>query len=211
MPSYNPETERVRRIYDRRAGRKPPGGSGSASLRWLCSRASGETLEIGIGTGRTLPCYSRYVRLTGLDPSEASLADAARFARSLRLDVKLVPGDAAMLPFVDDHFDTVVFAFALCTIPDDSSAVAEAVRVLRPGGRLLLVEHVRSPRILVRALERAFEPIESRRTGDHLLREPLEHVLAEGLEVEELERRILGVEERLSARKPEAEELARTG
>jgi SAM-dependent methyltransferase len=89
--------------------------------------------------------------------------------------------------------------------------VAEAVRVLRPGGRLLLVEHVRSPNAIVRSIERLFEPITMRRMADHLLREPLDHVLAEGLEVETLERRWFGVLERLAARKPDAEELEQVG
>jgi ubiquinone/menaquinone biosynthesis C-methylase UbiE len=211
MAQYSPETERVRRIYDRRAGNARPSSSNRASLRWLCSRARGDTLEVGIGTGQTLPYYSRTVRLTGLEPSQASLDRAAERAHELRLDSALVAGDAAALPFADEHFDTVVFAYALCTIPDDRAAVAEAVRVLRPGGLLLLVEHVRSPNPLVRTLERVFDPIEVRRVGDHLVREPLDHVLAEGLKVEELERRMLGIEERLSARKPDAERMAQAG
>jgi ubiquinone/menaquinone biosynthesis C-methylase UbiE len=102
----------------------------------------------------------------------------------------------------------VVFCFVLCTIPDDRRAIAEAVRVLRPGGRLLMVEHVRSPNRLVRWLERALDPITVRRQADHLLREPLDHVLAEGLEIETLERSWFGVVERLAARKPEDDELA---
>jgi ubiquinone/menaquinone biosynthesis C-methylase UbiE len=206
MPARDAETERIRRIYDRRAGSART--SGGADLRWLCSQAQGETLEIGIGNGRTLPFYPRHVHLSGIELSPVSLEIAARRARELGLDASLREGDAAALPYPDDHFDTVVFCFARCTIPNDRAAIGEAVRVLRPGGLLLLVEHVRSPRYLVRSLERLFDPITVRRSGDHLLREPLEHVLAEELEVECLERRLLGIVERLVARKPEADELA---
>jgi ubiquinone/menaquinone biosynthesis C-methylase UbiE len=194
MPARDAETERIRRIYDRRAGSAHT--SGGADLRWLCSQAQGETLEIGIGNGRTLPFYPRHVHLSGIELSPVSLEIAARRARELGLDASLREGDAAALPYPDDHFDTVVFCFALCTIPNDRAAIGEAVRVLRPGGLLLVVEHVRSPRLLVR------------RSGDHLLREPLEHVLAEELEVECLERRLLGIVERLAASKPQADELA---
>jgi ubiquinone/menaquinone biosynthesis C-methylase UbiE len=206
MPARDAETERIRRIYDRRAGSAHT--SGGADLRWLCSQAQGETLEIGIGNGRTLPFYPRHVHLSGIELSPVSLEIAARRARELGLDASLREGDAAALPYPDDHFDTVVFCFALCTIPNDRAAIGEAVRVLRPGGLLLVVEHVRSPRLLVRSLERLFDPITVRRSGDHLLREPLEHVLAEELEVECLERRLLGIVERLAASKPQADELA---
>jgi ubiquinone/menaquinone biosynthesis C-methylase UbiE len=212
MPDRASETERIRRIYDRSAGRSssaPP--SGNRAVRWLCSQAEGETLEIGIGRGRTLPFYSPHVRLSAIELSGASLAIAAKHARDLGLGVSFLEGDAAALPYPDAHFDTVVFCMVLCTIPDDRGAVAEAARVLRPGGRLLLLEHVRSPNTLLRGLERLFDPISVRRMGDHLVREPLEHVLAAGLEVEFLRRGWFGVEERLIARKPESSDRAAAG
>jgi ubiquinone/menaquinone biosynthesis C-methylase UbiE len=207
MPAPQSETDRIRRIYDRRSATAAP-STADAGCRWACSQAEGETLEIGIGRGRTLPFYPRDVRLTGIELSEVALEVAQRRAQELGLNATLRQGDAAALPYPDEHFDTVVFCYALCTIPDDRAAVAEAVRVLRPGGALLLVEHVRSPHLLIRLLERLFDPIEVRRTGDHLLREPLDHVLAEDLEVEVLERRMLGIVEWLAARKPESNELA---
>jgi ubiquinone/menaquinone biosynthesis C-methylase UbiE len=181
---------------------------GDANLRWLCGQAEGETLEIGIGRGRTLPFYPPDVHLTGIELSDVALEIARRRARELGVVATLRQGDAAAVPYPDEHFDTVVFSFVLCTIPDDRRAVAEAVRVLRPGGRLLLVEHVRSPNRILRTIERLVEPITLRRMGDHLLREPLDHLLAEGLEIELLERRWLGVVERIAARKPKADELA---
>jgi ubiquinone/menaquinone biosynthesis C-methylase UbiE len=207
MPSSESETERVRRIYDRRTATGPV-SRGDANLRWVCGRAQGETLEVGIGRGRTLPFYPRGLHLTGIDLSDVALGVAQTRADELGLNAVLRQGDAAALPFPDDHFDTVVFAFVLCTIPDDRRAIAEAVRVLRPGGRLLLVEHVRSPNRPARAVERLLDPITVRRQADHLLRDPLEHILAEELEIETLERSWFGVLERLAARKPEADELA---
>jgi SAM-dependent methyltransferase len=207
MPEHDAETERVRLIYDRRANTAPE-SSGGADLRWLCSQVEGDTLEIGIGRGRTLAYYPREVRLQGIELSPASLEIATRRAHELGLTATLREGDATALPYPDEHFDTVVFCFALCTIPDDRAAVGEAVRVLRPGGRLRILEHVRSPRIVVRTIARIVDPLTVRRTGDHLLRDPLDHVLAEELEVEYLERRLLGMVERLVARKPVSDELA---
>jgi ubiquinone/menaquinone biosynthesis C-methylase UbiE len=207
MPANDLETERIRRIYDRRSASARSNGR-DAGCEWLCSKADGETLEIGIGRGRTLPFYPRNIRLTGIELSGVAVGLAERRALELGLDVTLRQGDAASLPYPDEHFDTVVFCYALCTIPDDRTAVSEAVRVLRPGGSLLLIEHVRSPNRIVRAIERLIEPISLRRMGDHLLREPLDHVLAEGLEVETLERSWFGMIERLVALKPDTEEFA---
>jgi SAM-dependent methyltransferase len=207
MPERDPETERIRRIYDRRAATAPPPRR-DPNLEWLCRRAEGETLEIGIGRGRTLPYYPAGVHLTGIELSGVALGIAERRARELGLEATLRQGDAAVLPYPDDHFETVVFAFVLCTVPDDRRVIAEAVRVLRQGGRLLLVEHVRSPNPLVRLIERWLEPLTVRFQADHLTREPLDSVLAEGLELLTLERSWFGVLERLVARKPEADELA---
>ena len=207
MPATESETERVRRIYDRRTT-TGPASRGDVNLRWLCTQARGETLEVGGGRGRTLPFYPRGLHLTGIDLSDVALGVAQNRADALGLNAVLRQGDAADLPFPDDHFDTVVFAFVLCTIPDDRRAIAEAVRVLREGGRLLLVEHVRSPNRAVRTIERLLDPITVRRQADHLLRDPLEHVIAEQMEIETLERSWFGALERLAARKPEADELA---
>jgi len=106
-----------------------------------------------------------------------------------------------VLEFPDAHFDTVVCTLSLCSIPDDSKAVSEARRVLRPGGRFLLLEHVASPIGAVRAIQRVLNLIAVRIEGDHLVREPLVHLRAEGFEIEQLERLKWGIVERTAARK----------
>ena len=203
---YDKETERVRRIYDKRARLTAPPRA-DEGCRWLCSQASGDVLEIGIGRGRTLPYYPRAIKLAAIELSEVCAEAAARRARELGIAAAIRIGDATALPYPDQHFDTIVFCHSLCTIPDDRRAMSEAVRVLRPGGRLLALEHVRSPNPIVRAVLHVLEPLECWRMGDHLLREPADLVLAEGLEIETLERLALGLIERLAARKPELEEL----
>ena len=202
------DTERVRRHYDRNAGsydqliapfeRVLFGGG----REWVCSRAQGEVLEIAAGTGRNLPFYPEGVRLTAVELSPGMLEIARRRAQELGVQAELRVGDAHNLPFPDASFDTVVATLALCTIPDDSRAVAEAARVLRPGGLLLLLEHVRSPILPVRILQRAFNPLTVLIENDHLIREPLRHIQDAGLVVEHLERSKWGVVERLAARKP---------
>lgn len=202
-------TERVRRRYDGAAGYYDESIAFLERLlfaggrEWVCSRARGEVLEVAVGTGRNLPFYDpREVRLTGIELSPKMLEVARRRARDLGVEADLRPGDATALPFPDASFDAVVATLALCTIPDDRRAVAEAVRVLRPGGRLLLLEHVRSPLPPIRVLQALLNPLTVLLEGDHLLREPLDHVrAAPGLTVERLERSKLGIVERLAATK----------
>jgi ubiquinone/menaquinone biosynthesis C-methylase UbiE len=201
-------TERIRRHYDRSAGsydriiswaEKALFGGGR---EWVCSRAQGEVLEVAVGTGRNLPFYPKDVRLTGIELSPKMLDVASRRAGALGREANLLAGDVQDLSFPDASFDTVVATLAFCTIPDDRRAVAEAARVLRPGGRLLLLEHVRSPVLPVRMVQRALEPLTLLLDHDHLLREPLAHVEDAGLVVERLERSKWGVVEKLDARKP---------
>jgi ubiquinone/menaquinone biosynthesis C-methylase UbiE len=202
------ESDRVRRLYEKTAPRYDrqigfferilfEGGR-----QWVCSRARGEVLEIAIGTGRNIPFYPLDVRLTGIEISPAMLDIARTRARTLGRDVDLRVADAEALPFDDGSFDTVVCTLGLCTIPDDRKAVAEARRVLRPGGGLVLLEHVRSPAAIVRWVQHGLDPLCRWWQADHLIREPLERVEAEGFAVQELERSKWGIVERVNARKP---------
>jgi ubiquinone/menaquinone biosynthesis C-methylase UbiE len=209
VPVVSGETERVRRIYDDSAGKYDRQIGFCERLlfgggrEWVCSQARGRILEVAIGTGRNLPFYPDEVNLTGVELSLAMLEIARARARKLGVDADLRVGDAQALPFPDEAFDTVVMTLSLCTVPDDHEAVVEASRVLRPGGRLVLLEHVRSPVWPVRALQRVLDPLFVRFQADHLLRQPLDHLEDAGLEVELLERSKLGIVERLSARKPQ--------
>lgn len=165
-------------------------------------QASGDVLEIAIGTGLNLPHYPSDVRLTGIDLSPRMLEGARQRARELDKVVDLRVGDAQRLDFPDRSFDTVVCTLSLCSIPDDGQTVAEMERVLRPGGRVLLLEHVRSPNIAVRGFQRILNPITIRLLGDHMLREPLDHLQTEGFDIERVERSKWGIVERVAAIKP---------
>ncbi len=207
-----PDAARVREVYGKLAPRYDRSVRFWERLlrieegrRWVCSQARGEVLEIGIGTGLNLPHYPQEVRLTGIELTPAMLELARRRASDLGREVELRLGDAQALDFPEESFDTVVFGLCLCSIPDDRRAMAEAWRVLRPGGHLLLLEHVRSPSPVVRAGQRLLEPLFLRFLADHLLREPLENPKPEGFEVERVDRWAWGIMERASARKPPGE------
>jgi ubiquinone/menaquinone biosynthesis C-methylase UbiE len=202
------ETERVRRLQDREAPRYDRNisifertlfGDGR---RWVCEQARGQVLELAIGTARNLPYYPADVTLTGIELSPEMLAIGEQRADQLGRQVDLRVGDAQALELSAESFDTVVCTLGLCTIPDPRRAVAEARRVLRPGGRVLLLEHVCSPVGAVRAIERLLEPLFVRLAADHLTREPLDYLRDEGFEIERLERSKWGIVERVSARKP---------
>ena len=113
--------------------------------------AEGRVLEIGIGSGLNLPFYSRNVAsVIGLDPSPKLLSMARRHPRSEVSAVEFVEGSAEAIPLEDGSVDTVVTTWTLCSIPDAERALAEMRRVLKPGGRLLFVEHGRAPEPNVR-------------------------------------------------------------
>ncbi|NUW40862.1 class I SAM-dependent methyltransferase [Nonomuraea rhodomycinica] len=168
---------------------------------WLCRQASGEVLEVAIGTGLNLAHYPGDVRLTGVEWSEAMLAVARRRARSLGVPADLRQADAQALPYPEASFDTVVCTFALCAIPDESRALAEMDRVLRPGGLLLLADHVASSSWPVRALQAAADLVSVPLQGEHFRRRPLPQVTALGYTVERHDRFKLGMIERFTARK----------
>jgi ubiquinone/menaquinone biosynthesis C-methylase UbiE len=210
MPVAGQEKDRWRRYWDKHSASydKQMGFFDRRlfgdSRRWVCSRAAGETLEVAIGTGLNLPFYAGQVQLTGIDFSPAMLALARQRATQLGRSVELREADALALPFPDSTFDTVVCTFSLCAIPDDRGAVAEMSRVLRPGGLLLLADHVAGAAWPVRAIQRALETVTIPLQGEHFTRRPIRHVQACGLQIEQHDRFKLGITERLAARQPAA-------
>lgn len=169
---------------------------------WACQQATGRTLEVAVGTGLNLAYYPPGVDLTGIDVSPRMLDIARKRAADLGMSVDLREGTAQALDFPDNSFDTVVCTLALCSIPDDKAAIAEMIRVLRPGGRLVLADHVGSSVRLVHLLQRAVELWSVRSAGEHFTRRPVRHLYAAGVHISHQERFLAGIIERVVAVKP---------
>lgn len=203
------ETERVRAVQDKQAPKydrqisffeRVLFGDGRT---WVCSQAHGEVLELACGTARNLPFYDGDVKLTGIELSPGMLEIAHHRAQELGHPADLRLGDAQSLSFRDESFDAVTCTLGFCTIPDTRAAAAEGFRVLRPGGQLLMLEHVRSPTPIVRGVQRLLEPLAVRFEADHLLRDPLDYLPGVGFAIDEVQRSKWGIVERLRARKPD--------
>ncbi len=110
----------------------------------LVADLQGDVLEIGVGTGLNLEFYSSGAKVTALDPNRTSLQAARK--RATQAGARLQLADAQALPFVDHSFDAVVSTLVFCSIPKPTTALAEIRRVLRPGGRLIQMEHTRTGR-----------------------------------------------------------------
>jgi ubiquinone/menaquinone biosynthesis C-methylase UbiE len=172
------------------------------SRRWACEQAEGDVLEVAVGTGLNLPHYPDGARVTGVDLSDGMLEGARRRAADLGHPVTLRQADAHALPFADAGFDTVVCTLGLCAIPDHEKAIHEMVRVLRPGGALILVDHVESANPFVRAVQWVMDLASVPLAGEHFRRRPSRIVAALGLDIVRADRFKLGIVERLVARKP---------
>lgn len=204
----NKQNKQRRKAWDKQAGRYDRQIGwwerhlfGEDNRAWVAGHARGDVLEVAIGTGLNLPLYGEDVKLTGLDLSPAMLDVARDRAAELGSGVELREGDAHHLPFPDASFDSVVCTFSLCNIPDQRQAIGEMHRVLRPGGRVVLVDHVRSSSRPLFWIQRAVEVLSVRIDGDHMTRRPAAIIEDLGFQVVERDRFRKGIVERLVATK----------
>lgn len=114
--------------------------------RSLLARSAGRVLEVGVGTGKNFPYYPARVSITAVDVAEKMLAAARQKAARQGLPVALILADVQDLPFRDDTFDTAVSTFVFCSVPDPSRGLCELRRVVKPAGRILLLEHMKDHR-----------------------------------------------------------------
>lgn len=161
-----------------------------APMDWLGGRrrrhrvvqqARGRVLEVGIGTGLNIDFYRSGVQLFGLDPSRRMLERAASRLPKEGCEPAFVQGDVERLPFPDDSFDTVVATCVFCSVNKSIRGLREVLRVLRPTGRVLLVEHVRPRNPILGKIADIVSPITRRLMGPEVNRRTEENVVASGL------------------------------
>ena len=152
--------------------------------------ASGRVLELGIGGGLNLAFYdpAQVASVTGVDPSEGLRAKARAAPRPDGLKVEILDGQAERLPFDAASFDTIVCTFTLCSVGSPTSTLAEARRVLKPGGRFLFSEHGLAPDPAVQRWQRRLEPVWKRLAGGcHLTRPVAASIARAGFAIETVE------------------------
>ena len=163
---------------------------GYANLRAkLVENLAGDILEIGAGTGATFPYYDADANVTATEPEEAYRAAADEAAKSANAQIRVLPGVGEKLAFEDESFDVVCVSQALCSVASPAKTLAEIKRVLRPGGQIRLMEHVRSEHWLAGPLMNLLNPLWLwiNKEGCNWNRKTVENVQAAGLQIRSVE------------------------
>lgn len=163
-----------------------------------------KVLEVGVGTGKNIPYYPPHVEVTGVDLSERMLARARKVAaRHPDRQVTLLQMDAQQLDFPDETFDEVVSTFVFCSVPDPVLGLQEALRVTKPGGRLLMLEHMLADSPWLARPMQLLDPLVYWLIGVHIARRTVENVQKAGWQIERVTPLSFGnIFRRIEARKP---------
>jgi ubiquinone/menaquinone biosynthesis C-methylase UbiE len=168
-------------LYDLLAGRAERAGIGELR-RGLLAGLEGDVIEIGSGTGASLPYYQRATRVVAVEPDASMAKRLPARVEEAKVPIEVVTAQAESLPFPDESFDAAVAAFVLCSVDDQGTVLAEARRVLRPGGKLVLLEHVRGEGRTARWQDR-LTPLHKRMAGNcHLNRDTRAAVATAGFD-----------------------------
>lgn len=133
---------------------------GFAELRSdLVGDLEGDILEIGTGTGATFPYYGANERVTAIEPNDELRPSAEEAAKVEKAEIKVLPGSGEELPFEDGSYDCVCASLVLCSVDSQAKTLAEFKRVLKPGGRVRLMEHVISDRWFAALLMNMLNPV----------------------------------------------------
>lgn len=146
-----------------------------------------KVLEVGVGTGKNMLYYPDGVQITAVDLTPGMLEYAQKRAAELNIDVELRLGDVQNLDFPDDTFDDVVSTFVFCSVPDPTLGLKELLRVTKPNGRLLMLEHVRARNKIAGMIMDVMNPVMVRLSGANINRRTVENVQQSGWQLEQVE------------------------
>jgi ubiquinone/menaquinone biosynthesis C-methylase UbiE len=148
----------------------------------------GRVLEVGVGTGTNFSYHPDWVQVVGVDLSDQMLTRARQKAEKMRYAIELHKMDVQQLEFPDHSFDAAVATFVFCSVPHPIRALRELTRVVKPGGQILLLEHVRIDHpIIIGKLMDLLDPLVVRLMGSHINRRIVELVQQAGLKLERVE------------------------
>ena len=168
----------------------------------MWSKVEGKSiLEVGVGTGKNFLFYPGDAGITAIDFSEKMLSRARAKAEKQGLKIRLRQMDVQNLEFEDDSFDTVVASFVFCSVPDPVKGLKEVRRVCRPGGKVVLLEHVLSANRILAWIMNAVNPMVVRVMGPNINRRTVENVANSGLKVERVTDLAAGIFKLIEARK----------
>ncbi len=139
-------------------------------------------LEVGVGTGKNIPFYPDNTDITSIDLSEKMIERAIKAAKEKSKKVNFIQADIQNLPFEDNTFDSVVSTFVFCSVPNPVLGLKEVKRVLKPGGKFLLLEHVLSEKPVLRLIMEIMNPLMSWLSGANMNRKTLENIKAAGFD-----------------------------
>ena len=170
--------------------------------RMVGETVRGRVLDVGFGTGLSVAEYPADVQVVGIDVSAGMLAIGRRFARDTGHEAEVEVMDAEHMAFDDGVFDSVAFNLCLCTIPNPGAAIREALRVVKPGGPMVFLEHVRSHLLPVALVQEAINPVMVVWQADRFNRRTADVVRRCGVEVLSVDRWWLGVFNLIVGRAP---------
>jgi len=178
----NKQTEKIRKRYNRISRvydlmDKPMELMTPESWRAeILGQAYGKAMEVGVGTGKNLKYYPENLDITSIDFSDRMLEKAEEKARALNKEGHILKMDVQDLDFPDDSFDFVFTTYVFCSVPDPVKGLSEIRRVLKPGGKLLMLEHVRSKKKILGWIMDLLNPLVVRMIGANINRYTVENI-----------------------------------